>query len=46
MKVIQDFRDTITKAKAKDKPKIKKAIGAHCIHDYLSMRENAKSATT
>mmetsp|Transcript_44338 Transcript_44338/g.94383 ORF Transcript_44338/g.94383 Transcript_44338/m.94383 type:complete len:168 (+) Transcript_44338:182-685(+) len=39
MKVMQDVRDTMTKAEAKNKPKIEKAIGAHCARDDLSARE-------
>ena len=39
MKVMQDVRDTMTKAEQKQKPKIEKALGEYCARDTLSARE-------
>lgn len=39
MKVMQEVKDSMPKADQKDKPKIEKALGAHCKKDTLSARE-------
>lgn len=39
MKVMQDVRDSMSKADQKDKPKIEAALGSHCAKDTLSARE-------
>lgn len=39
MKVMQEVRDAMPKADQREKPKIEKALGAHCEKDTLSARE-------
>lgn len=39
MKVMGDVRETLSKADAKEKPKIEKALGEYCARDTLSARE-------